>query len=101
MDFLRYGRSPWGERILTHVSWNLFWASLFAGILFFLAHAAYMLFSAHRKRSAAETDALLVLPRRLELLPRGRQYLLRGHADGDQPRARDLRRRPLRGGQPV
>ena len=58
MDFLRYGRSPWGQTILTHVSWNLFWASLFAGILFFLAHAAYMLFSAHRKRTTAETDAL-------------------------------------------
>jgi formate dehydrogenase subunit gamma len=58
MDLLRYGRSPWGERILTHVSWNLFWASLFAGILFFVAHASYMLFSAHRKRSEAETDAL-------------------------------------------
>jgi cytochrome b subunit of formate dehydrogenase len=58
MDLLRYGRSPWGQTILTHVSWNLFWASLFAGILFFLAHAAYMLFSAHRKRSSAETDRL-------------------------------------------
>ena len=58
MDLLRYGRSPWGETILTHVSWNLFWASLFAGILFFLAHATYMLFSAHRKRPEAETDRL-------------------------------------------
>ena len=58
MDLLRYGRSPWGETILTHVSWTLFWASLFAGILFFLAHAAYMLFSAHRKRSSAEVDRL-------------------------------------------
>jgi cytochrome b subunit of formate dehydrogenase len=36
----------------------LFWASLFAGVLFFVAHASYMLFSAHRKRAAAETDAL-------------------------------------------
>src|SRR5207244_3357627 len=51
-------RSPWGEWVLTHVSWNLFWASLFAGVLFFVAHASYMLFSAHRKRSTAETDAL-------------------------------------------
>jgi formate dehydrogenase subunit gamma len=58
MDLLRWGRSPWGEWVLTHVSWNLFWASLFAGVLFFVAHASYMLFSAHRKRSAAETDAL-------------------------------------------
>jgi cytochrome b subunit of formate dehydrogenase len=31
---------------------------LFAGVLFFVAHASYMLFSAHRKRSSAETDAL-------------------------------------------
>ena len=58
MDLLRWGRSPWGEWVLTHVSWNLFWASLFAGVLFFVAHASYMLFSAHRKRSAAETNAL-------------------------------------------
>jgi len=36
----------------------LFWASLYAGILFFLAHASYMLFSAHRKRAAAEVDRL-------------------------------------------
>ena len=58
MDLLRWGRSPWGEWVLTHVSWNLFWASLFAGVLFFVAHASYMLFSAHRKRESAETDAL-------------------------------------------
>jgi formate dehydrogenase subunit gamma len=58
MDLLKWGRSPWGEWVLTHVSWSLFWASLFAGILFFVAHASYMLFSAHRKRSTAETDAL-------------------------------------------
>jgi cytochrome b subunit of formate dehydrogenase len=31
---------------------------LFAGVLFLVAHASYMLFSAHRKRTAAETDAL-------------------------------------------
>src|SRR5215467_4558302 len=71
MEWLfKYGRSPWGEWMLTHVSWNLFWASLYAGILFFLAHASYMLFSAHRKRSSAETDALEAanknLPERIE-----------------------------------
>ena len=58
MDLLRWGRSPWGEWVLTHVSWSLFWASLFAGVLFFVAHASYMLFSAHRKRPSTETDAL-------------------------------------------
>jgi len=58
MDLLTWGHSPWGEWVLTHVSWNLFWASLYAGILFFLAHASYMLFSAHHKRASAEVDKL-------------------------------------------
>ena len=70
MDILTWGRSPWGEWVLTHVSWTLFWASLYAGILFFLAHASYMLFSAHRKRPSAETDRLEAtrkdLPERIE-----------------------------------
>ena len=58
MDFLTWGRNPWGQDILTHISWNLFWASLFAGVMFFVAHASYMVLSAHRKRTAAETDAM-------------------------------------------
>jgi len=58
MDFLRWGRNPWGQQILQHVSWSLFWASLFAGLMFLVAHAAYMLLSAHRKRPAAETDRM-------------------------------------------
>ena len=58
MDFLTWGRSPWGQQILTHVSWDLLWASLFAGFAFLLAHSSYMVLSAHRKRKAEETDAL-------------------------------------------
>jgi cytochrome b subunit of formate dehydrogenase len=58
MDLLTWGRSPWGELILTHISWDLLWASLFAGFAFLLAHASYMLLSAHRKRDALETDQL-------------------------------------------
>ncbi len=58
MDFLTWGRNPWGQQILTHVSWDLLWASLFAGIMFLVAHASYMVLSAHHKRGAAETDAL-------------------------------------------
>ena len=58
MDLLTWGRNPWGQWVLTHISWNLFWGSLFAGFLFFVAHASYMFLSAHRKRGAAETDAL-------------------------------------------
>jgi cytochrome b subunit of formate dehydrogenase len=70
MDFVKWGLNPWGQNILTHVSWTLFWASLFAGVMFFVAHASYMLLSAHRKRSATETDRLEAahanLPTRIE-----------------------------------
>src|SRR3954462_12018638 len=58
MDFLTWGRNPWGQRVLTHISWDLLWASLFAGVMFLVAHASYMILSAHRKRSEAETAAL-------------------------------------------
>ena len=60
MDFLTWGRDPWGESVLTHISWNLFWGSLFAGVLFLVAHASYMFLSAHHKRTVHETDALEV-----------------------------------------
>ena len=53
MDLLRWGNNPWGQHILTHISWNLFWASLVAGVMFFVAHASYMVLSAHRKRPMA------------------------------------------------
>src|SRR6266478_3260029 len=49
MTFLTWGRNPWGQQVLTHISWDLLWASLFAG---------FMVLSAHRKRSTAEVDAL-------------------------------------------
>src|SRR4029450_11173950 len=70
MDLVKWGLNPWGESILTHVSWTLFWASLFAGLMFLVAHGSYMLLSAHRKRPAAETDrleaAFVSLPDRIE-----------------------------------
>lgn len=58
MDFLTWARSPWDEPILTHISWDLLWASLFAGAVFLVAHACYMVLSAHRRRHADETDAM-------------------------------------------
>src|SRR5580765_3935241 len=58
MNFLTWGRNPWGQQVLTHISWDLMWASLFAGLMFLVAHASYMILSAHRKRSAAETAVL-------------------------------------------
>jgi formate dehydrogenase subunit gamma len=58
MDFLTWGRNPWRQVFPTHISWDLLWAALFAGVVFLVAHASYMVLSAHRKRTAAETDAL-------------------------------------------
>jgi hypothetical protein len=58
MDFLTWGHSPWGESILTHISWDLLWASVGAGLTFLVAHASYMFLSSHRKRDALETDRL-------------------------------------------
>ena len=70
MDFVKWGLNPWGQNILTHVSWTLFWASLFAGLMFLVAHGSYMLLSAHRKRPETETDRLeaayVNLPTRVE-----------------------------------
>ncbi len=70
MDVLTSGRDPWGQPILTHISWDLLWLSIFAGVMFLLAHATYMVLSAHRKRPSEETDALEALhtdlPERIE-----------------------------------
>src|SRR5215831_19265600 len=70
MDFVKWGLNPWGQNILTHVSWTLFWAALVAGLMFLVAHGSYMLLSAHRKRPETETDRLEAsfanLPQRIE-----------------------------------
>lgn len=58
MDLVTWARSPWGEDILTHISWSLFYASLVGGVLFLLAHGGYMLFSRHHKRAAGEVDRM-------------------------------------------
>jgi len=74
MDFLTWARSPWGEDILAHISWDLLWASLFAGVAFLVAHASYMTLSRHRKRHAAETDAMEAA--RTDLPPRIKRHSL-------------------------
>jgi formate dehydrogenase gamma subunit len=58
MDLLSWARSPWGENVLIHISWDLFWASLVGGLLFLLAHGGYMLFSQHHRRPKEEVDHL-------------------------------------------
>jgi xanthine dehydrogenase YagS FAD-binding subunit len=56
--------------------------------------------SGHHRRQRLAGRALLVLSRRLEMLSRRRQHLLRRYAYRHQPRARHLGRRPLRRRQP-
>ncbi|HXG89876.1 MAG TPA: cytochrome b/b6 domain-containing protein [Vicinamibacterales bacterium] len=58
MDLVTWARSPWGEDVLTHISWSLLWASIVGGVLFLLAHGGYMLFSRHDKRAAGEVDRM-------------------------------------------
>jgi cytochrome b subunit of formate dehydrogenase len=58
MDFLTWARSPWGDSILQHISWDLFWAALVGGVVFLLAHGGYMLFSPHHRRNQDEVDQL-------------------------------------------
>jgi formate dehydrogenase subunit gamma len=58
MDFLTWARSPWGDNVLTHISWSLFWAALVGGLLFLLGHGGYMLFSQHRRRDPKEVDRM-------------------------------------------
>jgi formate dehydrogenase subunit gamma len=58
MDLLSWARSPWGESVLIHISWDLFWAALVGGLLFLVAHGGYMLFSQHHKRDASEVDRM-------------------------------------------
>src|SRR5688500_2362655 len=58
MECGTWARSPWGEDVLTHISWSLLWASIVGGVLFLLAHGGYMLFSRHERRPAAEVDRM-------------------------------------------
>ena len=57
-NLLSSARSPWGESVFIHISWDLFWAALVGGLLFLLAHGGYMLFSQHHKRESSEVDRL-------------------------------------------
>ena len=58
MDFVVFGRDPWGQTVLQHLSWNIVWVSVLIAFTFLVAHAAYAVLSAFRKRSTSETDAL-------------------------------------------
>ncbi len=42
MDLVTWGRSPWGQDILIHISWGLLYVAAGAGVLFMLAHTLYL-----------------------------------------------------------
>ena len=58
MDFLETATDPWGRTVLTHVAWNALWVSVFVFITFLVAHASYIILSAHRVRAEQDTDEL-------------------------------------------
>ena len=58
MDFVTSATDPWGRPILTGVSWQALWVSIFVGVTFLLAHAAYMVLSANQTHPTADLDAL-------------------------------------------
>ena len=56
MDFVVSATDPWGRPVLTSVSWQALWVSVFIGITFLLAHAAYMVLSVNQKQSESNLD---------------------------------------------
>ena len=58
MGILETATDPWGRTVLTHVAWNIVWVSIFVCVTFLVAHASYVILSAHRVRSKHDTDAL-------------------------------------------
>jgi cytochrome b subunit of formate dehydrogenase len=51
MSFFQWAQNPWGQRILVHISWDLFWLALAVGALFVIGHLVYRA----RNRPAPET----------------------------------------------
>ena len=75
MDFfLMHGADPWGQPIVTHVSWGAVWVSAFIGLTFLVAHSVYMALSANRKSSSVDLDALEAM--RADLPPRITRHTL-------------------------
>lgn len=44
MDFVSWGRNPWGQLIPDHAGWDLIWISVIGGVAFLVAHMIYMRF---------------------------------------------------------
>lgn len=44
MDFVIWGRNPWGQELPVHAGWDLIWLSAIGGLAFLVVHAIYMKF---------------------------------------------------------
>lgn len=42
MDFITWGRNPWGQSIPNHAAWSLIWVAAIAGLAFLIVHAIYV-----------------------------------------------------------
>lgn len=65
MDFLTWGRNPWGQEILIRISWDLLWASAIAGLAFLVGHALWLRFWARPAADAGDGAALEQMASRL------------------------------------
>ena len=50
MELFRVNRNPWGQEILSGVSWDLLWVFIAAGAAFIVVHIVYMWLWAPRVR---------------------------------------------------
>ena len=60
MDFVETAIDPWGRTVLTRVAWSILWVSVFLSITFLVAHASYVILSAHRVRGTDENPIFCV-----------------------------------------
>ncbi|HXV60979.1 MAG TPA: cytochrome b/b6 domain-containing protein [Vicinamibacteria bacterium] len=51
MSFFQWELNPWGQEVLTRISWDLFWLSVVLGALFIIGHLAYR--ARHKPAKAA------------------------------------------------
>lgn len=54
MSIITWAQNPWGQTVPVHVAWHLVWVSLFAGLVFLIAHAVRAAF--RRKAEPPEED---------------------------------------------
>lgn len=76
MELFQWGVNPWGQPILTHISWDLLWWALALGILFVLVHTVYVRVKrpmppASEEAAEPASGGVARLPERIERHSRG------------------------------